>query len=322
MALVIRTNMESLIVQHNLTAATNALNTSIERMTTGFKINTASDNAAGFSIANSWVTKIGSLDVASENAAMGNDLLSTTTENYGLLMTHVQRIRDLTEQAANGTYGSTSLKAIQAEIKARLEEISRVAANAEYNGIKLMSANSTLSSGLDLQVGIDATADSRITLDSSLFTDASVKGLFGSYSGLTPIITAANDGTPVSDLNTDEGYTALSMAFSGLKKDGTKVVIQKDTGKQAKDTLTYLDQAISDLSSRETSIGAAQNRVSSAIEAIGVRSTNLTSSLSTIRDTDVAQESSNYIQAQILQQASATLLATANQAPSIALSLL
>ena len=86
--------------------------------------------------------------------------------------------------------------------------------------------------------------------------------------------------------------------------------------------LTYLDQAINEISSRTTAIGAAQNSVESALSAIDVQSQNLTSSLSTLRDTDVASESSNYIHAQILQQASATLLATANQTPSIALNLI
>ena len=86
--------------------------------------------------------------------------------------------------------------------------------------------------------------------------------------------------------------------------------------------LGYLDDAIDEISERVTRIGAAQNRVSSAISALDVQSQNLTSSLSTLRDTDIAEESSNYIQAQILQQASATLLSTANQLPSIALNLI
>ena len=86
--------------------------------------------------------------------------------------------------------------------------------------------------------------------------------------------------------------------------------------------LTFLDLAISEITNRSTEIGAAQNRVESAITALDVQTQNMTSSLSTLRDADVAEESSNYIQAQILQQASATLLSTANQLPSIALSLI
>ena len=114
----------------------------------------------------------------------------------------------------------------------------------------------------------------------------------------------------------------MAAAFSGLKKDGTKFVPQTETGKKPSDTLASIDAVIATISDRVTKIGAAQNAVDSALSAIDVRSVNLTASLSTLRDTDVADESSKYIQAQILQQASATLLATANQAPSIALNLI
>ena len=139
MALTINTNISSLIAQRSLNNATDAMNTSIERMTTGYKINHAKDNAAGYSIANQWETKLGSLDVAADNAATGSDMLTTAEETYGLLVCHLQRVRDLTEQAANGTYGSQSLKAIHSEIYARLQEVSRLSANSEFNGIKLMA---------------------------------------------------------------------------------------------------------------------------------------------------------------------------------------
>lgn len=321
MALTITTNIESLLVQKNLNLATSSLNKSIERMTTGYRINKASDNAAGYSIATYWATMLGSLDILTDNTAMGIDLLSTAEENYSLLTSHLQRIRDLTEQAANGTFGSTSLKAIQAEIKSRLQEITRISANSEYNGIKLMAADTpAASSGIDLQVGLNSDNNSVVKLSSTLFADASVSGLFKSYSALKTIVTNAN-GSAVN-YNTEEGYEALSMAFAGLKKSGGKVVIQTADNNKPKDTLTYLDQAINNISNRVTTIGSAQNRVSSAASAVEVQIKNITSSLSTIRDTDVAAESSRYVQEQILQQASATLLATANQSPSVALNLI
>jgi len=322
MAVVIKTNLESMIVQRNLNSATNSLNLAIERMTTGYKINHASDNAASYSIADNWVTKLGSLDIAAENAAMGKDMLSTAEENYSLLTAHLQRIRDLTEQAANGTYGSASLKAIQTEIQSRLEEISRISNNAEFNDIKLMSADSTISNGVDIQVGLDSSDDSVIKLSSSLFQDATVSGLFKSNSSFMTIVASANGGEAPEYLNSTEGYMAVAAAFAGLKKSGNTFIIQTQTGYMPKDTLSAIDAALKEISSRVVTLGASQNRVDSAISSLEVQNTNLTSSLSTIRDTDVAKESSNYIQAQILQQASATLLATANQAPSIALNLI
>ena len=123
MALTINTNISSLVAQRNLASATSSLNAAIERMTTGYKINHASDNAAGYSIARNWETQLGSLDVAADNAATGADMLTTLEDTYTLLTDHCQRVRDLTEQAANGTYGTQSLNAIKSEITARLQEI-------------------------------------------------------------------------------------------------------------------------------------------------------------------------------------------------------
>lgn len=350
MTLTINTNVASMIAQHNLDNATKSLNTSLERLSTGFKINHAADNAAGYSISDRWVTHLGSLDIASDNAAMGNDLLATAEQTYGLLTSHLQRIRDLSVQAGNGTYGSTSLKAMQAEIDARLKEISRIAANTEYNGVKLMSYsrqsadadyNKTLgikSTGIDLQVGLYADKDSIINLDIDLFTNATVSGLFKGMESktiqgvtFTQMYTAAKGSyTPTSTkYNSDDGYAIIAAACSGLKvlsKDATtgeySFALQTATDRDANKMIGFIDAAISDISTRVTNIGASQNRVDSAISSIEVQNQNITSSLSTLRDTDVAEESSKYIQSQILQQASATLLATANQSPSIALNLI
>lgn len=297
MALTINTNISSLIVQRNLNAATNSLNKAIERMTTGYKINHAADNAAGYSIATNWETQLGSLDIAADNAATGADMLTTLEDTYSLVTSHLQRVRDLTEQAANGTYGSDSLKAIQSEILARLDEIDRIAANCEFSGIKLMDGS--VQHDIALQVGLYSDANSQIALSNVLFEAANTSTLFKTYA------TVPGGNTTREDIaNACAGY------------DGTKIV-----GGQAT-MLDEIDKVINQISSRMTTLGAAQNRIDSAMESIDVQTENLTSSLSTLRDADVAEESSNYIQAQILQQASATLLATANQAPSIALNLL
>ena len=281
MALTINTNISSMIVQKNLSSATTSLNSAIERMSTGYKINHAKDNAAGYSIAASWKAKLSSLSIASENASMGADLLKTAEENYGLISDHLQRVRDLTEQAANGTYGTESLEAIKSEMTARLNEIDRIAANCEYNGISLMKGHAAI----NIQVGLDNTAaNSQIQLTTDLFATVSTQALLSQS---------------ISDFVNAAGTAA---------------------GAPAK--LSVIDSAITNISKRVTSIGAAQNRLDSAISSINVQTENLSSSLSTIKDADVAEESSNYIKAQILQQASATLLATANQSPSIALSLI
>ena len=288
MALTINTNISSLVAQKNLTAATGKLNKAIERMTTGYKINQASDNAAGYSIAKTWETQLSSLDVASDNVATGTDMLTTLEDNYNLLTDHLQRIRDLTEQAANGTYGDDSKNAIEAEVKSRLQEIERISANCEYNGLKLMTASVT---GMKLQVGLYSDANSQITLADTLFANADIDTLF--------------TDAPVKTID------AVAKACSG-----------KDSSNKASSMLDEIDDVITNISTKVTDIGAAQNKLESAGTAIAVQSENITSSLSTIKDADIAEESSSYIRAQILQQAAATLLATANQLPSIALNLI
>ena len=351
MTLTINTNIASLVAQRNLNNATNMLNTSLERLSTGYKINSAKDNAAGYSIADNWDTQISSLDVAADNAATGVDMLTTAEQSYDLLTNHLQRIRDLNEQASNGTYGSASLRAIQSEIYARLQEIDRISANSEFNGIKLMSfidadgADNTgigiTEDGLDLQVGLYSQTDSVIHLDIDLFKSAAVSALFSGGSVVITTRDASGDpqeetvqlsklltdaGGSIATLDKQAGLKALAAACSGLKYDSTTddytLLSDVPNSYGASAMIGFIDKAIEEISSRVTKIGAAQNRVASAISAIDVQSQNLVSSLSTLRDTDVAAESSNYIQAQILQQASATLLATANQTPSIALNLI
>ena len=317
MAITINTNVSSMIVQRNLAQSTTSLNQAIERMTTGYKINRASDNAAGYSIARNWATQLSSLDVAADNAATGADMLSTLEDNYALISSHIQRVRDLTEQAANGTYGTQSLKAIKSEIKARLQEVDRIAANCEFSGQYMMDGSME---DIAIQVGIDGnSAKSQITLSDNLFAKGDITSLFKiaekTVGGKT--IPAYNLETlvPAGEMSAEEASEArrdrLAQDCAGLT-DGTN----------ASSMLTYIDDVINKISDRVTTLGAAQNRIESAITSIGVQSENIMSSLSTLRDADVAEESSNYIKAQILQQASATLLATANQTPSIALNLL
>ena len=141
MSLMINTNLSSIIVQSSLKKSTNSLNQAIERMSTGLKINAAKDNAAGYSISRKMDIKLSSLDVALDNVMLGSTLVETASSNLSLITSHLQRIRDLAEQAANGTYGVESLSAIQSEVDARSAEINRVISNTQYNGIKLFEGD-------------------------------------------------------------------------------------------------------------------------------------------------------------------------------------
>ncbi len=282
MALTVNTNLASLLVQKNMNIATNSLNQAMERMTTGFKINSAKDDAAGYFVAKKMDVQLSSVSVAQDNCSIGTSMLNTVESNYDLLTTHLQRIRDLTEQAANGTYGQESIDAIKSEVEARLAEINRVANSCEFNGIKLMDGSS---GEINIQCGIDSSENSSIKLNADLFANSEASTLMGV-----------------------DGAAFLDYFVAG--------------GDEYNTALDALDLAIDTVSTRQTQIGSYQNRLESASDALTVQFENVTSSLSTIKDADVAEESSAFIKAQILQQASASLLATANQAPSIALNLI
>ena len=188
----INTNLSSLIVQSNLKSSTKGLNQAIERMTTGFKINHAKDNAAGYSIATKLSSQLSSYDVALDNASMGLDMLTTAQESLDLITSHYQRMRDLAEQAANGTYVADSLKAIQSEIDARKAEIERIVANTEYNGIKFFAQET------EPEVTID---ESKRVINQTTFTQ-----------GETYFVTNSDDLVKLQDL-VNSGVDTTDVTF-------------------------------------------------------------------------------------------------------------
>ncbi len=303
MPLSIVTNTSAMTVRFNLNSATDSMTQAIERMTTGFKVNSAKDDAAGYNIIDTMTAKIGSFDVAGDNSQIGLDMLMTTEENYALITTHLQRIRDLTEQASNGTYSEDSLLAINREITQRLEEINRISATAEYNGMFLMDGTleADKPDGIRIQAGINGDDASGITLDISLFASAMVEDIMESEAG-------TSGGADIEE---------MAKNFTGVDDTGA---IQ--AGVNPWEFLSVIDGAITNIATRITNLGAAQNRLESAMSAVDTNITQLTNSRSTMRDADVAEESTNYISAQILQTAAATLLATANQMPAIATQLI
>ena len=188
----LNTNLGALIVQSNLKTSTNGLNIAIERMTTGFKINHAKDNAAGYSIATKLSSQLSSYDVALDNASMGLDMLTTAQDSLDLITSHYQRMRDLAEQAANGTYVADSLKAIQSEIDARKAELERIVANTEYNGIKFFAQET------EPEVTID---ESKRVINQTTFTQ-----------GETHFVTDSDDLVKLQDL-VNSGVDTTDVTF-------------------------------------------------------------------------------------------------------------
>ena len=290
MSITVNTNIPSLTAQKSLNKSTSAMNTAMQRMSTGYKINSSKDDAAGMAVATNLAYKASSYKIAQDNAQMGQSMLDTTEGVLDVIKDNLTRVRDLTEQAANGTYGTDALTAINSEISARLDEITRVSDSADFNGKTLLDGSIT--NNIQLQVGIGKTnSNSTIEVSKDLFNDADAKAL-------------------INDNNFFETKAGKDV-FKGLSGDAN-----------ARDFLEKVDGAIKEITSRKTEIGGLQARISSAMDTANVMQTNLTSAASLIQDADVAEESSNYIKQQILQQTSASLLATANQAPSIASSLI
>ena len=133
----INTNLSSLIAQRSLTNSTQLLNEAIERMSTGFQINGAKDNAANYAISTNMSTRISSYEVAEDNAATALDLVSTASSSLDQINDHLSRLRSLATQAGNGTYGEQSLNAINQEANAIIDEIERLYGTTSFNGITL-----------------------------------------------------------------------------------------------------------------------------------------------------------------------------------------
>ena len=290
MAIIVNTNMSALKTQANLNSATNSLNTALNRMSTGLKINSAADDAAGMFVASNLNTQIRGSKIAQSNVATGINVLQTAEGDYGVIEDNLLRIRDLATQAANGVYDDKSLQAMKDEVNARVAEIDRIAHASNFNGLNLLDGSiaDTNPNGLRLQVGANSEADTNaIYVEANVFASASAAtlGLFG-------------------NTNVDTVEKAFANASAAAQ------------------FIASVDTALQEVTTRKATIGAVQNRLNSAADSLVTTVENATSAKSTIMDADIAEESANYTKAQILQQTSATLLVQANQLPALALNLI
>ncbi len=343
-SLTVNTNIASLVSQRNLSKATGGMNTAMERLTTGYKINSGKDDAAGSAVSTLMEAQISGYDVAESNATMGLSLLDTAEGVLDIVSGYLQRVRDLTEQAANGTYGTSSMRAIRTEVEQRMLEINRLCEVIDFNGINLLDGTSiavTSQKGLNLQVSNNAGESNIINLNYTLFESAKCSALLvtnNAHAGegntwytrtneneTTDAIKARITGTNVGGYDYSDKYPALDAnnyadkTLACITAICDAVYTDDNT---AREFLYFIDDAIENVSNRTSLIGAYMNRVESAVDAISVQKENIVSANSSIKDADVATEASNYIKYQILQQSSATLLSTANQQPSIALNLI
>ncbi len=298
MSVVINTNVDSTRVQNILTSATDKLSQSMQRMSSGLKIINAKDDAAGTVISARMKVQLNGNQIAQNNVQNANALLSTVEGNVDVISENVSRIRDLTLQAKNGTYSDEEIAAMDDEVQQRIAEINRVHASAKYSSLNLFSDTAGLqTNGAKFQVGADAGENNTITADKSIFQSVQ----FSAVSGLSNF--------SLKDLSNSAG----TLNPTGVTKE--------DNDTDFDIAVRALDNAIDNLSDRKSQIGSAGNRLDSALSTLTTQYENLASSNSLITDADIAAEASKFTQNQILQQISTSLLAQANSAPSIAMSL-
>ena len=302
MAIIVNTNMSALKTQKNLNNASNSLQTALERMSTGLKINKAADDAAGLYVATNLNTQISGSKVAKNNISTGNNVLSTLEGDLDVILDNLNRIRDLSVQAANSIYDESAMGAMKDEIDQRLQEIDRISLASNFNGLQLLAGEGQLAeNGLRLQVGANAdSAANAISLDETFFAKTDSTTLGTSYTG------QLHNGTT---LDANDGLSGnLNAAFANASS--------------AAQYIDIIDAAIDDISSKKSTIGATMNRLDAALTSLTTVIENNTAAKSTIMDADIAEESAEYTKQQILQQTSSALLVQANQLPSLALNLI
>ena len=210
----INTNLSGLIVQSSLKSSTNGLNTAIERMTTGFKINHAKDNAANFSINTKLSSKISSYMVAEENCSMGLDMINTTSEALSQMSNNLSKIRALAVQAQNGTYGKKSLNAITSEANELLAEINRINETASYNGIKLFSTGraEVTNAGKELELNEQGFLQDIVKRDTSAMTKLADVDSTTALSAGTYSISTAEELAQLAEM-TNAGFVSNNCEF-------------------------------------------------------------------------------------------------------------
>jgi flagellin len=316
MSVVINTNVDSQKVQNILSSATNKLSQSMQRMSTGLKVQSAKDDAAGCVIAARMNVQMDGNKIAQQNVQNASAMLSTAEGHLDVVQDNLSRIRDLTLQARNGTYSTAEKEAMNDEVQERIAEINRISDSSKYSSLKLFGdatglAKTGTDGGATFQVGANADSNDRIQASSDLFQsvkfDDLIKQATEGDGGLT--------STEISNFKTKTARTSdttIDKAFDLSKLSAAQLDV----------AIKALDKGIDNLTSRKSIIGSVQNRLASALDTLTTQYENLSSAKSIITDADVADEASKYTQQSILQQVSTSLLAQANQAPSIALSLI
>jgi flagellin len=296
----INTNLVSLNAQRNLSSSQMSLATSMQRLSSGLRVNSAKDDAAGLAIAERMSTQVRGMSVAMRNANDGISMAQVGEGALGKVGDIFQRMRELAVQAANGTNSTQDRVSLNQEYVQLAQEATRTLGGTKFNGQSILATTSDAS----FQIGANNTTDvDQIKVAAFTWTAAA---------GITDVLgTAILNGTNI-------GTYSSGVFTSGV--DGPSALITDEAGATA--ALAGLDAALDTLNSQRATFGAVQNRFENVVATLMVGSENQNAARSRIMDADYATETSNLSRAQILQQAGNAMVAQANQLPQQVLSLL
>jgi len=285
---VVNTNVAASVAQAALARNERALGAAMEKLSTGKKINSAADNAAGLTISTQLTSQIRGIGAAVSNANDAISMVNTADGALDEITTMLQRMRELAVQAGTGTTAATDRTYLQSEFTALRTEIDRIADNTQWNGRNILDGSAGASTGLStvaFGIGQDGTAAQTLSTSFGNFNNTT-----GKLSGLaSKVIT----GTTIA--------SAITVAAA---------------------TVTEIDVVIADVSAQRASFGAVSNRLTHALDSLTNTKTNAEAARSQILDTDYAAATSELARTQIIQQASTAMLAQANAMPQTVLALL
>jgi flagellin len=341
MALYVNTNVSSLNAQRQLSNSGNSLDTSFQRLSSGLRINSAKDDAAGLQIADRLESQINGLNQGNRNANDGISLAQTAEGALEEVTSMFQRVRTLSQQAANGSNTDEDRLAIQEEVRQLMDEVNRVAEDTTFGGTNLLDGSYEAS----FQVGSDAvqtigfsmqsvggtaagnslSANGGFTLSGIAGAASTVTGralIAGTATGSTGSVAGANgviSRDALASLQTIDTSVAGTETFASIFTEGG---ISVSSQGNAQLVMAGMDSLIAVVDKKRAELGAVQNRFQSTIRNQSNIAENLSAAKSRIKDADFAKETAALTRNQILQQASQTILSQANQRPQAALSLL
>jgi flagellin len=293
MGLRIKTNISSIMAQRNMSRTGISMRENMQKMSSGYRINKAADDAAGLAISNNMNAKTRSLEQASRNAADGISLISIAEGGMNEMTDMLIRLRELATQAASDTISNVERSFTNREYTQLVSEIERIANTTDWNGMKLLKgSDANPGEGLiTLHVGA---GDGQTPNTDTLFLDIDEMSL-------NPVVDLRlGVEAEIGPINPDDGFERATAA----------------------EKLTVIDDALTRIASNRSTLGAQQSRLNSAVSNLGTQIENYKGAISRIKDVDFAAETASFTQNRILSQAGASVLAQANQEPEIVMTLL